>query len=308
MDYKAEMIAVVRRVKQALRRSSERHKLTPEEAVENPEKAKDVLCCFIRKSPTLRRHLRFEHESLDVQQSTRFQKCQRVMVLTDDQGDAFGGPSDSKGSSSASPAGPAFENKLRMPSKNPLADRGESIITVPNTKSLTSGTSASSPNAVQKEIFSPVTTPTNDNGLKVQDPSGEPSTPNELGSVVGAAGSSGQRFSNAEVIFGVSAWLQRSGHDYKFWHELMGRAVKMMRENPSVISGQYVDANLDVPFECVIEKSRPAKPWELDIDDLGVSAWWILTAVGLARHRQNEVRELLNIGLDHAWKKIVKTG
>ena len=82
----------------------------------------------------------------------------------------------------------------------------------------------------------------------------------------------------------------------------------MMRENASVISGQYLDANEDIPFESVIEKSRPAKPWELDIDDLSVAAWWILTAVGGVRHAQNDVRELLNVGLDRAWKKLVKNG
>jgi integrase len=88
--YQAELRAVVRSVRQALRRSSLHYQISLEEAVENPQKAIDVLRLFIRKNSTLRKHLKLEYESPDVQQSTRGEKFRRALVLQEDGGASIG--------------------------------------------------------------------------------------------------------------------------------------------------------------------------------------------------------------------------
>jgi hypothetical protein len=76
-----------------------------------------------------------------------------------------------------------------------------------------------------------------------------------------------------------------------------------MRESPALI-GPYVNSREAVTFERIIEESCPGKQWALNLDDLNYSALWILTAVGKVCGHQNDVLQVLDAGLELAWRKL----
>ena len=109
---------------------------------------------------------------------------------------------------------------------------------------------------------------------------------------------------NEEVIFGVALFFSRSKVASGSWHDLIGQSRSMMSANRPLISGQSSSSET-VTFERIIEESCPGEQWKLGMDDIKYSALWILMAVEKVRGNQNDVRHLLNEGLNLAWNKLV---
>jgi hypothetical protein len=308
--YESELRAVVRNVRQALRRSSVHHQISLEAAVENPEEAINVLRLFIWKSPTLRKHLKLEHESPDVQQSTRAEKFRRALALQDNGGASIRSDANEYKEAVSPKLGATASSdhshiKPVIPDLTTAAANGTGSVggatmdckvaagaSSDHTESLTRGVSADE-TALQSCPSTQISAPVSHCG-GADGEGGDVELP-----------TTGQNLiTDEEAIFGVALFLSRSKVAPGSWHDLIGQSRRMMSANRPLISGQSSSSET-VTFERIIEESRPGKQWKLGIDDIRYSALWILMAVEKVRGNQNDVRHLLDEGLNLAWNKLV---
>ena len=307
--YQAELRAVVRSVRQALRRSSLHYQISLEEAVENPQKAIDVLRLFIRKNSTLRKHLKLEYESPDVQQSTRGEKFRRALVLQEDGGASIGSD-DKEHKRAVSPnlgvTAPSNYSQIKpmIPDLTIAVANGKGSVGGATIDSKTAADASSDhAESLSKRVSADETALQSCPSTQISEPAPACSGANGGGPDAGPPKTAPKPISAEEVIFGVAIWLRRSKVDPCSWDVLIGRSLKMMRESPALI-GPYVNSREAVTFERIIEESCPGKQWALNLDDLNYSALWILTAVGKVCGHQNDVLQVLNAGLEPAWRKL----
>ena len=313
--YPFELRNAVSRVKQALRRSAERHKLTLEEAVEDPQKAINVLRHFIRKSSALEKCLRMEYESPDVQAAARGEIFRRAMFPYD-YGDSAclvqsACPPTASEPNTAPPPLPKPpdppKHRVDAVSLKSAADKPPSVTaTPPDSERGMPETVTSSKRPAEKAA-------TKDHSAITGNGSGGTDTPSHQTGVTPGAPPPPPVWckppSDEEVAFGVADWLiRRTGREHSSWDELVSRGWRLLFENPELISGQYVKSTQQVTFDCVIEECRPGDPWQVGTDQTSYLATWITSAVGKVRRTPNEVRMLLKAGVDQAIERYQKEG
>lgn len=315
--YESELRNVVGRVKQALRRSPERHKLTLQEAGEDPQKAINVLRCFIRESPALHKHLRMEYEDLSVQQSTLAEKFRRATIRDYDSDSGCLVPSTSLPTApELNTAPPPPPRPLDLPkhrvdavSLKSAADKASSVTATPSDSERGIPETVTSPErpgekAAEKAAEKGHSAITG-NGSGKRD-----TTSHQTGVTPGAPSPpvSCKPPSDEEVAFGIASWLIGTKTEPSSWDELMTRARSLLFRNPDLISAQYVKSTEEVTFDYVIEGCRPGEPWQAGTDQTSYLATWITSAVGKVRGTQNEVRTLLKAGLEQAIERFYQRG
>ena len=313
--YPSELRTVVRRVKEALRRSAECHKLTLEEAVEDPKKAINVLRDFIHKSPALKKHLRMKYEDLSVQQSDDGEIFRRA-VYRDYDGDPgclvqSACPPTASEPNTAPPPLPKPpdppKHRVDAVSLKSAADKPPSVTATPRDSERGIPETVTSPERPAEKAA------TKDHSAITGNGSGGTDTPSHQTGVTPGAPPPPPAWckppSDEEVAFGVADWLiRRTGREHSSWDELVSRGWRLLFENPKLISGQYVKSTKQVTFDCVIEECRPGDPWQVGTDQTSYLATWITSAVGKVRGTPNEVRMLLKAGVDQAIERYQKEG